>query len=66
MLSNGFVLCCNTIDMENFAGLNIHGFTPMKFLQKYFYIFLARSADYLGEALIFMEKLAMLLKTVKV
>ena len=38
---------CNTVDMERFAGLNIHGFSPMKFLRKYFCGALATSVHYL-------------------
>ena len=29
-------LLWNTVDIERFVGLNIHGFSPIKALQKYF------------------------------
>ena len=36
-----------TINVERFAGLNIHGFSPMKFSQKHFHRALGRSGYYL-------------------
>ena len=51
--------------MEKFAGLNIRGFNPTKVFAEIFHVALARSAHYLKETLIFMEKLSVLLKTAK-
>ena len=36
-----------TVDVETFTGLNISGFSPMKFLQKYFHGALTTSIHYL-------------------
>ena len=36
----------NTVDVERFAGLNIRGFSPIKFLRKYFCGALATSVYY--------------------
>ena len=40
----------STVDVERFAGLNIRGFSPMKFSQKYFRGALASSVYYLSIA----------------
>ena len=41
------ITVCNTVNVERFAGLNIHGFSPMKLSFECFYSALARSAHYL-------------------
>ena len=41
---------CNTVNEENFAGLNICDFSLMKYLQEYFHSALANSAYYLTTA----------------
>ena len=46
-----------TIVVENFAGLNIRGFSPTE-VTEILSCCLAKSAYYLREALIFMEKLS--------
>ena len=62
-------LLWNTIDVERFVGLNIHGFSPIKALQKYFCVVFTRSALYLvqlkRDTYIHRKTFVVLLKTVK-
>ena len=66
LIESGYRQVLHTVNVERFAGLNIHGFSPMKFLWKYFHGALATSVYCLSIAKIHGKTFAVLSKTAKV